>query len=171
MSAYFRYLIAILTEAYLGARARQVRTEHDNPRGLIIIILTLLLKARLKQLNIPTPTIPALLELDLVLYDERLALGVQHGVERRRDGVVRRFGFRHEPLVVLDRRGEGFFHGPFAYVGEGLPAHGRFLCGFGGSPARGPVVSELLKEGSLEGGGLWWEMLARASFLFLFLNW
>ena len=59
-------------KTHLGTRARQVRAEHDCPRSLVGELLAARLEAVLKQLDVATAAVAALLVLDLVLHDKRL---------------------------------------------------------------------------------------------------
>lgn len=60
-----------------------------------------------EELDVGASTVETLLELDLVREDERLALGVKHFVERRRDGVVSGLRRKDESEVVLQSRVDG----------------------------------------------------------------
>jgi hypothetical protein len=98
------------------------------------------------------------LQLDLVLDNERLSLGVDGLVELGRDGVVGGLVFDDQALVALHSLEDGgLIDGPIADVG---PLLGRilvlFLLGVRWLPPRVPIVGELLKETSLdlERGGL-----------------
>ena len=51
----------------LGARARQIRTEHDRPRRLVRELLAARLEAVLEHLDVAAAAVAALLVLDLVL--------------------------------------------------------------------------------------------------------
>ena len=56
-------------DTHLGARARQVRTKHDGPGGLVVELLAAGLETILKELDVATTAVAALLVLDLVLND------------------------------------------------------------------------------------------------------
>lgn len=141
---------------HLGSGARQVRTEHDSPWGLVRELLARSLEAVLKKLDVSTAAVSALLVLDLVLNDERLFAEVDGVLERCRDGVVGSLGLGNQALVTLNQRLEGILDLPLTDIAEGLAADRSLLCGFGGCPPLGPVLGELLEERSLDGGGLQW---------------
>lgn len=121
--------------AYLGTRAGQIRTEHDDPRSGVAKLLVGE-RSLLQELDVSTTAVADLLELGLVLKDERLALGVKWGSQRCGDGVVSSFGFSDETLVALDGREDGrLLDGPLADVREGLATNGRLFGGLRGSPS------------------------------------
>jgi hypothetical protein len=113
------------------------------------------LKAILKQLEVTTTAITALLVLDLVLNDERLVRNVDGLVEGGRDSVVRRHALRNETMVALDDRGGSFFDRPFANIGKGFTAHGGLLRSLRGGPSLVPTFGELFEERSLDFCGLY----------------
>ena len=139
---------------HLGARARQVRTEHDGPWRLVRELLARGLEAVLEELEVAAAAVAALLVLDLVLHDEGLVREVDRLRERRGDGVVRGLGLGDEALVALDEGRLGLLDLPLADVAEGLAADGGLLGRLRGSPARRPLVGELLDEGGLDLRGL-----------------
>ena len=57
---------------HLVARASQVRTKHDGPGSLVVELLAAGLETILKELDVATTAVAALLVLDLVLDDQRL---------------------------------------------------------------------------------------------------
>lgn len=69
-------------EVDLGARAGQVRPEHDCPRRLVIELLATRLEAILKELDVTATTITAVLVLHLILDNERLVGEVDCRLER-----------------------------------------------------------------------------------------
>ena len=111
----------------LGARARQVRTKHDGPGSLVVELLAAGLETILKELDVATTAVAALLVLDLVLHDQGLVGELDGVLERRRDGVVCRLGLRDEALVTLDKDGLGILDLPLADVRERLAADGGLL--------------------------------------------
>jgi hypothetical protein len=119
-----------LRETCLGTRTRQIRTEHDHPRSLILKLLPAVLEPIFEELEIATTAITALLVLDFVLDDERFGFEVDGGGEGCRDGVVGGFGLGDEAMVVRDDDNFGCFDGPFAHVAESFTTHERLLGGF-----------------------------------------
>lgn len=68
-----------------------VRSEHDGERRLVCVVLALLEAAvgiSSQELDVGTTALESLLELDLVLDNKRLALGVNGLGEESRDGMV-----------------------------------------------------------------------------------
>src|SRR5260221_6148551 len=126
--------IASLTcRTNLGARASQVGAKHNNPRGLVIVVLTLSLEAILEQLHVSNTTVTALLELHLILHNERLTLRVEHTLERYRDGMVSSLRFSDQTLVTFDDRVlRRLLNGPLADETEGFTANWGFFCCCGG---------------------------------------
>jgi hypothetical protein len=95
------------------------------------------------------------LELDFILDDQGLALVVNLLGELGGDGVVSSRILDNKTLVTLDTLEDGrLLDGPLANVGPILIGFGVLLLGVRGSPTFLPVISELLKERSFEGGGL-----------------
>lgn len=142
-------------QAHLGARAGQVLAEHDNPRSLVRELLALVGIALLEELDVSTSAVAALLELGLVLHNERLASGVKRGRKRGRDSVVGSLGFGDQALVANNggahRR---FLDGPLADVRECLAANGGLLGCLRRSPSVLPVVRKLLHKSTFDRGGL-----------------
>lgn len=94
------------------------------------------------------------LELDLILDNESLALVVNLLGELGRDGVVSSRVLDNKTLVTLHALVDlGLLDSPLADVGPFLLVL-AVLLGVGRVPSGLPVVGELLKERSLEGGGL-----------------
>ena len=97
------------------------------------------------------------LKLDLVLNHEGLALVVELLGELGGDGMVSSGVLDDKSLVALHALvGGGLLHGPGTDVGPLLVTlgGGGVLLGVGRLPPFLPVISELLKEVGLEGGGL-----------------
>lgn len=134
---------------HLGARASQIRTEHDNPGGLIVVVAIAGITI-LQQLEVSTTAVTTLLEFDLVLNDKRLASGVESSLKGSRNSMMRSLGLRHETLVTLDSVNGGLFGVPLANVGERLAAYWSLLGGFRRSPTLGPVIRELFQERRLD---------------------
>ena len=61
---------------YLGARASQIRTEHDDPRCRVRELFATRLEAVFQELDVATTAVAALLVFDLVLDNQRLGLEV-----------------------------------------------------------------------------------------------
>ena len=141
-------------DTHLGARARQIGTEHDRPRGIVRELLSGGLETVLEKLDVATTAVAALLVLDFVLNNEGLVREADGLGERSRDGMVCRLGFRNEALVAVDEDWLRVFNRPLADVAERLAANRGLLGGLRRRPARGPVVSELLEERRLDLGGL-----------------
>lgn len=62
--------------SYLRAGACEIRTEHDNPRSLIIKVFAATLKPIFKKLDVSTAAVASLLVFDFVLNDQRFILKV-----------------------------------------------------------------------------------------------
>ena len=139
---------------HLGARAGLVGAKHDRPWGLVIELLAGGLETVLKELDVSTTTVAALLVLHLVLDDERLVGELDRLLKRRGDGGVSSLGLGDEALVTRDDGSEGFLVLPLANVAERLGADGSLLGRLGGRPTVYPVVRELLNEGGFDRGGL-----------------
>ncbi len=137
-----------------------VGAEHDGVRGLVreLVWGDACFCCR-EELDVSTAASETLLQLDLVLDDEGLALGVDGRVKEVGDGVLLGLGLEHE-TGVAGEAGEdlGLLYGPDAVVLEGLGVVLLLeLGGLGGLPSFGPIRGELLDEGSLDGcgGELW----------------
>ena len=83
--------------------------------------------AVLKELEVPTTTVSALLILDLVLHDERFFREVEGFSERGRNGMVGGLGLCDQPEVAFDDRRRGLLYGPLANVAESLAPNRRLL--------------------------------------------
>ena len=138
----------------LGARTCKVWTEHDDPWCGVGELLAAGLETILKELDVATTAVAALLVLDLVLDDKRLFREVDGLLEGGRDGVVRGLRLRDEAEVALDDGHRGLLYLPFTDIAESLAADGGLLGRLRGSPARRPLVGELLDEGGLDLRGL-----------------
>lgn len=104
----------------------------------------------MQELDVTTTAVSALLELGLVLDDERLALGVDDSGEWGGDRVMGSLGLGNEALVANNSREDGgFLDRPLADIAPSLAAGGRLLGSFRRCPALRPVVGELLDEGAL----------------------
>ena len=112
------------------------------------------MEAILEQLDVATTAVSTLLELDLVLHDEGLSLGVDSLREGSRDSVMGRLGLCHETLVAFNGDCRGLFYRPLANVGERLAANGSLFGRFGRCPALRPVIRELFQEWRLNARGL-----------------
>lgn len=121
--------------AYLGSRASEIRTKHDDPRSLIRELPGARLEAVLKKLDIASTAVSTLLVLDFILHDQRLLLEVQRGFQRGRDGVVGSLALRDQTQVTLDDWGGGLLDLPFADVAKRLSTDGGLLGGLRGCPA------------------------------------
>ena len=143
-------------DTHLGARARQVRTKHDGPGSLVVELLAAGLETILEEFDVATTAVAALLVLDLVLDDERLAIAAKLERARKRggDGVVGGLGLGDEALIVLEERLDGVLDLPLADIAEGLAADGSLLGRLGGRPPRVPVLRELFQERRLDFRGL-----------------
>ena len=69
--------------------------------------------------------------------------------------MVGSLALRNETLVALNEGVRRVLYRPLADVAPGLAANGSLLRRLGRRPPAGPVVRELLKEGCLDGGGLY----------------
>lgn len=95
------------------------------------------------------------LELDFVLDDEVLALGVDLLWELGGDGVVGSFVFDHQALVLLHTlEHSGLLDSPGTHVSPFLFGGLVVLLCMRGLPPGFPVVGELLEEGRLQLGRL-----------------
>jgi hypothetical protein len=98
------------------------------------------------------------LQLDFVLDNERLALGVDGLGELGRDGMVGSLVLDDQALVALNAlQFSWLLNGPVANVGPFLLGGGVllfFFLGMGRLPPRVPVVCELFQEGGLQVGRL-----------------
>jgi hypothetical protein len=91
-------------ETNLCARTSEVRTKHDNPGRLVIEFLSARLEAILKQFDVSTATIAALLVFNLILNDKGLVPSVDWFVERGRNGMMGRGTLCNETMVAFDDR-------------------------------------------------------------------
>jgi hypothetical protein len=112
------------------------------------------LETILKQLEVATTTVAALLVLDLILHNKGLVGEVDGLGKGSRDGVVGGLTLGDETFVAINEDGVAVLYLPFADVAEGLSPYGSLLGGFGGCPSLRPVVGKLLEERCLDGGGL-----------------
>lgn len=149
-----RARVCTVGSTHLGAGAGHVRAKHDGPGSLVVKLLARSLEAVLEELEVTATAIAALLVLDLILNNKRLFGEVDGLSEGRRDGVVGSLGLGNEALVTLNGGLDGVLDLPLADVAERLGANGGLLGRLGGRPPLGPVVSELLKEGGLDGSSL-----------------
>ena len=105
----------------------------------------------LEELQIGTATLEAVLQLDLVLDNEGLALGVDGLLELGGDGVVGGLVLDDQALVAMHAAEDvRLFNGPIADVGPLLGGTlFLFLLGVRWLPPRVPIVGELLEEAAL----------------------
>ena len=134
---------------YLGTRTSKVRTEHNHPRGGVREFLSTRLEPILKELDIATTAVTALLVLDLVLDDEGLVRERDRLIKRSRDGMVGSLALSNKALIALQDRNQRVFDLPLADVAEGLTANGSLLGSFRRCPTLCPVFCELLNKRSL----------------------
>jgi hypothetical protein len=93
----------------LCARAREVRTEHDDPGSLVRELLSTSLEAILEQFEVSATAVATLLVFDLILNDERLVRNIDGLFEGSRYGVVRRDALCDETEIALNDGGGSFF--------------------------------------------------------------
>ena len=121
-------------KAYLGSGAGQIGTEHDRPRSLVRELLSGGLETVLKELDVATTAVTALLVLHFILDNQGLLLEVDGLSEWCRNSVVGGLALRNETLVALNKDGFGILDLPLADVTEGFAADGSLLGGFGRCP-------------------------------------
>ena len=147
-------MVRVDRATHLRAGASHVWAKHDGPGSLVVELLAAGLETILEEFDVATTAVAALLVLDLVLDDKRLFREVDGLREWGRDGVVRGLRLRDEAEVALDDRHQGLLYLPFTDIAESLAADGGLLGRLRGSPARRPLVGELLDEGGLDLRGL-----------------
>jgi hypothetical protein len=97
-----------------------------------------------EQLHVGTTALKALLELDLILDDQSLALVVDLGGEFGRDGMVGSWVLEHQTLVANDAwENLRLFDRPLANIGPVFVALRVLLLRVGDLPSCVPVVGEL----------------------------
>jgi len=96
-------------ETNLGARASEVRTEHDDPGSVVRELLSTSLEAILEQFEVSATAVATFLVFHLILNDERLVRNVDGLLEGGRYGVMRRDTLCDETEIALNDRGGSFF--------------------------------------------------------------
>ena len=88
------------------------------------------------------------LELDLILYDNGLALVVNLLGKFGGDGMMSSGVLDDETFIAFDAlEDSGLFYCPLSNVGPVLLTLGVIFLGFGWDPSRVPIVGELLQKG------------------------
>ncbi len=142
-------------ETNLCARTSEVRTKHDNPGRLVIEFLSTRLEAILKQFDVSTTTIAALLVFNLILNDKGLVRSVDWLAERGRNGMMGRDTLCNETMVAFDDRRRRCFDRPFANIRKSFTANGSLLSSLRGSPPVFPAFGELFYEMTFDFRGLY----------------
>jgi hypothetical protein len=73
---------------HLSARASEIRTEHNNPRRLVLKSLSTRLETVFKEFEITTTAVTTLLVFYFILNNQRLVLEINCLGESSGDGVV-----------------------------------------------------------------------------------
>jgi hypothetical protein len=104
-----------------------------------------------QELHVCATALKTLLELDLILHNEGLALVVDLGGEFGRDSMMSSRILHHETLVARDA-GEnlGLFNRPLSNICPVLFSLGVLLLRMGWRPSRIPIISELFEEGGFQ---------------------
>jgi len=96
--------------------------KHDGVRSLVLeqlqVLRRLILGARIhrQQLEVGTSALLSILEVDLVLDDERTVTEVERLFKQGRDGRVLGFGLEHKAHVALDGVTQRLFDTPLTIV-------------------------------------------------------
>lgn len=130
--------------SYLVGGTTFVRTKHDDIWGAVGELFGVKSLVVAQQLQVGTSTFQTILQFDLILDDEGLALVVDSLREFGRDGMVSSGVLENQALVANDSRKDlWLFDSPFTDIGPVLFALGVLLLGVGGCPSGVPIIGEL----------------------------
>jgi len=115
--------------AYLGSRASEIRTKHDDPRSLVRELGGARLETVLEKFDVAATAVSALLVLDFVLNDQGFGFEVQGGFQGGGDGVVGSLALGDETGVAFDNWGARLLDLPFTNIAKCFSTNGGLLGG------------------------------------------
>ena len=122
--------VVVRSSTYLGARAGQVRPEHNCPWRLVIKLLAACLEAIFEKFDVSSAAVAAVLVLHLILDDERLVCETNSRAEWRANSVMRSLGLRDKTLIAHNSKFIGVLDRPFADIAVCFSANRRLLGRF-----------------------------------------